>query len=82
MSKDLEWIDELLESEPISNMQIAVIEGLLSSVPYEPEVIRDIDSGLLHLTYNEANQLIEKLREDYIEKDPREQFKKMFKYGD
>ena len=79
---DIDWIDELLESEPISNMQIAVIEGLLSSVPYEPEVIRDIDSGLLHLTYNEANQLIEKLREDYVEKDPREQFKKMFKYGD
>lgn len=81
MNKDLEWIDELLESEPISNMQIAVIEGLLSSVPYEPEVIRDIDSGLLHLTYNEANQLIAKLREDYIDKDPREQFKKMFRHG-
>lgn len=81
MSKDLEWIDELLEGEPISNMQIAVIEGLLSSVPYEPEVIRDIDSGLLYLTYNEANQLIEKLREDYVDKDPREQFKKMFRNG-
>ena len=79
---DIDWIDELLESEPISNMQIAVIEGLLSGVPYDPEVIRDIDSGLLHLTYNEASELIVKLREDYIEKDPREQFKKMFKYGD
>ena len=70
-----------LEDEPISNMQIAVIEGLLSSVPYELEVIRDIESGLLHLTYQEAYELIGKLREDYIPKDPREQFHKIFKYG-
>jgi hypothetical protein len=55
---------------------------LLSSVPYEPEVISDIESGLLHLTYQEAYDLIGKLKEDYIPKDPREQFKRMFKYGD
>ena len=81
MSKDLDWIEELFESEPISNMQIAVIEGLLSSVPYDPESIRDIENGLLHLSYNEASELIKKLKDDYIDTDPREQFKKMFRNG-
>lgn len=77
-----DWIDDILASEPISNAQIAVIEGLLTSVPYEPQVIRDIDNSLLHLTYQEAYELIGKLKEDYISKDPREQFNKIFKYGD
>ena len=82
MNNHSDWIKDILEDEPISNMQIAVIEGLLSSVPYELEVIRDIERGLLHLTYQEAYELIGKLREDYIPKDPREQFYKIFKYGD
>ena len=77
-----DWIDDILASEPVSNAQIAVIEGLLTGVPYEPEAIRDIDSSLLHLTYQQAYELIGKLKEDYISKDPREQFNKMFKYGD
>ena len=75
----MDWIDEILASEPISNAQIAVIEGLLTSVPYEQDDIRDIESGLLHLTYQEAYELIIKLKEDYISKDPREQFNKMTK---
>lgn len=75
----MDWIDEILASEPISNAQIAVIEGLLTSVPYEQDDIRDIESGLLHLTYQEAYELIIKLKEDYIPKDPREQFNKIFK---
>jgi len=75
----MDWIDEILASEPISNTQIAVIEGLLTSVPYEQDDIRDIENGLLHLTYQEAYELISKLKEDYIPKDPREQFNKIFK---
>ena len=75
----MDWIDEILASEPISNTQIAVIEGLLTSVPYEQDDIRDIENGLLHLTYEEAYELINKLKEDYIPKDPREQFNKIFK---
>jgi hypothetical protein len=77
----MDWIDDILASEPISNGQIAIIEGLLTGVPYEQNDIRDIESGLLHLTYQEAYELIGKLKEDYISKDPREQFNKMFKYG-
>ena len=75
----LDWIDEILASEPISNSQIAIIEGLLTSVPYEQDAIRDIENGLLHLTYQEAYELIYKLKIDYIPKDPREQFDKMSK---
>lgn len=78
---NLDWIDDILASEPISNSQIAIIEGLLAGVPYEPQVVKDIDDSLLHLTYQEAYDLIGKLREDYVSKDPREQFKKMFRYG-
>ena len=76
-----DWIDDILESEPISNSQIAIIEGLLTSVPYEPNEIRDIENGMLHLSYIEASNLIYRLKEDYIPKDPREQFKKTFRYG-
>jgi len=75
----LDWIDDILASEPISNSQIAIIEGLLTSVPYEEGVIQDIESGLLHLTYQEAYELINKLKVDYIPKDPREQFNKITK---
>ena len=78
---DQDWIDDILSEEPISNTQIAVIEGLLTSVPYEPDVISDIESGMLQLTYQEAYELIGKLKEDYISKDPRDQYNKMFKYG-
>ena len=77
----VDWLEELLDDEPISNSQIAIIEGLLSIVPYDPETVKDIEMGLLHLTYEEAHQLIVTLKEDEIPKDPREQFKKMFKYG-
>ena len=79
---NLDWIEELLEDEPISVGQIAIIEGLLSGVPYEPHKIKDIEEGMLHLTYNEASELIYKLKQDFIPKDPREQFNKMFRYGD
>jgi|TARA_R110000803_G_C11827195_1_gene302770 hypothetical protein len=76
-----DWIDDILESEPISNSQIAIIEGLLTSVPYEPDELRDIENGMLHLSYIEASNLIYRLKEDHIPKDPREQFKKIFRYG-
>jgi hypothetical protein len=78
---NLDWIEELLEDEPISVGQISIIEGLLSGVPYEPHTIKEIEDGMLNLTYNEASELIYKLNQDFISKDPREQFKKMFKYG-
>ena len=75
----MDWIDEILAGEPISNSQIAIIEGLLTGVPYEQDEIKDIETGLLHLTYEEAYLLINKLKDDFVSKDPREQFNKMTK---
>jgi|TARA_R100000479_G_scaffold148910_2_gene84451 hypothetical protein len=75
----MDWIDEILASEPISNSQIAIIEGLLTGVPYEQDEIKDIETGLLHLTYEEAYLLINKLKDDFVSKDPIEQFNKMAK---
>lgn len=75
----MDWIDEILASEPISNSQIAIIEGLLTGVPYEQDEIKDIETGLLHLTYEEAYLLINKLKDDFVSKDPIEQFNKMVK---
>ncbi|MAN60470.1 MAG: hypothetical protein CMI60_00855 [Parvibaculum sp.] len=74
-----DWIDDILADEPISNSQIAIVEGLLTSVPYSEEEKKDIERGLIYLTYIEAYQLINKLKEDYVPKDPREQFNKMAK---
>ena len=74
-----DWIDDILADEPISNSQIAIVEGLLTSVPYSEEEKQDIVRGLIYLTYIEAYQLINKLKEDYVPKDPREQFNKMAK---
>jgi len=75
----MDWIDEILAGEPISNSQIAIIEGLLTGVPYEQDEIKDIERGLLHLTNQEAYYLINKLKDDFVSKDPREQFNKMVK---
>ena len=53
--------------------------GMLVSKPYSEEEKQDIERGLIYLTYIEAYQLINKLKEDYVSKDPREQFNKMAK---
>jgi len=75
----LDWVDDLFEEEPISNSQIAIVESLLPRVPYDEEVKDDIIEGLLHLNYNQAYELILKLKEDYIPQDPREQWFKFTK---
>lgn len=74
-----DWIDDILADEPISNSQISVVEGLLTSIPYSEEEKKDIERGLIYLTYIEAYELINKLKQDYVPKDPREQFNKMAK---
>ena len=77
----MDWIDDLLSDEPISLTQIAIIEGLLSRCPYPQEKIRDIEKNLLEFSEAEASELIFKMKQDEIPLDPREQFNKMFKYG-
>lgn len=72
----MDWIDEFLEDEPITVSQIAIIEGLLVTVPYSPEVKLDIEKSLLTLTREEAAELIIELRRNDRPIDPREQFKR------
>ena len=77
----MDWIDDLLSDEPISLTQIAIIEWLLGRCPYPQERIREIEVGLLEMSEIQASELIFKMKQDEIPLDPREQFNKMFKYG-
>lgn len=72
----MDWIDEILDDEPISVSQIAIIEGLLGRVPYTPDEIKEIEDAMLELTHQEAYALIMRLQRDHIPLDPREQFKR------
>jgi len=77
--EDFDWIDSLLEDEPISVYQISAIEGLLKTCVYPEQVKVDIENNMLSMSYQEANDVIYDLRENNIPKDPAEQFKRMFK---
>lgn len=72
----MDWIDDFLAEEPITVSQIAIIEGLLVTVPYSPDVKLDIEKSLLTLTREEAAELIIELRRNDRPVDPREQFKR------
>ena len=74
----MDWIDDLLD-DSCELYQIAMIESLMktSSVASEYD-----DVELNNLTILEADAIITHLYENNNPTDPREQFKKMFKYGD
>lgn len=73
-----DWIDEILEDDECTCIQIGIIESLLitssSSKNYQ-------NININTLTYNEAEEIIRDLRENNVSKDPRDQFDKMFKSG-
>jgi len=77
-SNDKDWIDEVLEDEQCSCVQMGIIEGLLttSSSNYLYENI-----NLNELTNNEANEIIRDLRENDNPRDPKHQLERMFKSG-
>lgn len=72
------WIDDFLADEPITEVQIGIIESLLTRVPYSLGQLKQIEDGMLRLTEQQAFKLIGRLKEDEIPNDPREQFKRMF----
>ena len=76
LKRDRDWIDDILEDEQCSCVQMGIIEGLLltSSVNYLYENI-----NLNELTYIEADKIIKDLRENDCPRDPKKQFKKMFR---
>lgn len=71
----MDWIDDFLADEPITLGQIATVESLLVTVPYNEELKQEIERVLLDMTSEQANNLIYKLRFDNRPTDPREQFK-------
>ena len=78
-----DWIDEITEPQDASLWQIARIESMLGNVPYSEYEINKIERKIKDssFSYESANFLIDKLKQDFISPDPREQFKKMFKDG-
>ena len=77
-SRNRDWIDEVLEDEECTVVQMGIIESLLvtSAANYLYQNI-----NLNELTYNEAEEIIKVLYENNCPTDTREQYKYMFKRG-
>ncbi len=77
-SRDKDWIDDILEDEQCSCVQMGIIESLLltSSANYLYGHI-----NLNELTYNEAEKIIKVLYENNCPTDPQDQYKLMYKRG-
>ena len=77
-SRNRDWIDEILEDEEATMWQIGLIEGLMltSSAKCNYERV-----NLNELTYNEAEEIIKDLYENNCPRDPKDQYKKMYKAG-
>ena len=77
-SKSKDWIDEVLDEEPCSAIQMGIIESLLitssANINYKN---LDIEK----LTYEEAERIIRELRENNNSRDCKDQFNKMFEGG-
>ena len=78
-----DWIDKIVEPQEVSLWQIARIESMLPNLPYSDYEIQKIEATMNDesFTYQAANFLIDKLKQDLISNDPRDQFNKMFKDG-
>tara|TARA_Y100001972_G_C7524332_1_gene264385 strand:- start:78 stop:302 length:225 start_codon:yes stop_codon:yes gene_type:complete len=73
----MDWIDDLFDNR-CELHQIATIEGLMKTSSVASEYN---DVALDELTFLEAEEIIYHLYENNNPTDPREQFKKMFTYG-
>ena len=78
-----DWIDKIVEPQEVSLWQIARIESMLPNLPYSDYEIQKIEATMNDesFTYEAANFLIDKLKQDFISNDPRDQFNKMFGNG-
>lgn len=76
MDAEKDWIDDVLDDEPIKWWQIAKIEGLCETSSVGSKYV-NID--LEKLTYEEAKQIIYDLKENDNPRDCREQFYKAIK---
>ena len=73
----MDWIDDLLD-DSCELYQIAIIESLMKTSSVADEYS---DVAIDELTILEADAIITHLYENNNPTDPREQFKKMFAYG-
>jgi|TARA_B110000908_G_C10197597_1_gene423746 hypothetical protein len=73
-----DWIDDILEDELCSMWQIGFIEQLMQT----SAITREYDNiNFDNLTYNEAEKIIQNLRENDWPRDPKDQYQEMFKRG-
>ena len=75
-----DWFDELTNGEPLlcSIIQMSIIETLLRIHPMSETNKSFIISNLDYYTDKEADNMIRNLKENVIDTDPRDQWKKMF----
>ena len=72
----IDWIDDVLEDEPIKWWQISMIEGLCQTSSVG---LNYMNMKVDELTYEQAKQIIYELRENDNPRDCREQFLKRIK---
>jgi len=76
--KSKDWIDEILEDEPCSTIQMGIIESLLITSSAN---INYNNLDIEKLTYEEAEKIIRELRENNNPRDCKDQLNKMFERG-
>jgi hypothetical protein len=77
---DDKFFDELINGEPLlcSTVQMGIIESLLRISPLPTHQKEEIYTNLDSYSEEEADELIYSLKQDVVETDPRDQWKKMF----
>jgi len=78
-----DWIDEVLDGEPtpITDTQWLIIESNIYHTSIPVTQIESIISSLNNMSEIEAQQIIQTINENKIEKDTRKQWEKMFRDG-
>ena len=78
-----DWIDEALDGEPtpITDTQWLIIESNIYHTSIPATQIESIISSLNNMSEIEAQQIIQTINENKIEKDTRKQWEKMFRDG-
>ena len=76
MDAEKDWIDDVLDDEPIKWWQVDMIEGLCQTSSVGSKYV---NMKLEELTYEQAKQIIYELKENDNPRDCRDQFLKAIK---
>jgi len=82
----MDWIEKFLFdlkglNEPISLVQMGMIESLLQRSPLDQGAKEQILNDMIDMNTHKAARLINKIKEDYVPSDPKDQWKKMCENG-